>query len=219
MNNKLVLIFSFLLLAAGLCSAKGTKTLYVADRRVACAGTFECMQIREKSNGPWRNYSDTIAGFKYQEGYEYKIKVEQLQTENTLSGMYEEKYKLVKVISKVKTGYNPGVKLEGKSWILKKMNDTFRTLNVTDSTIFVAFDAKTGKTHGKVLCNTFASSFTCDGTNIAFTDMAATKALCKGEVFEQIIFSFYEKSKIYKLQGNLFTIYEPDGSYLQFEGR
>jgi heat shock protein HslJ len=219
MKLKSVLAISLLVLSVGVCSAKGNKTLYVSDRMVACAGNFLCMQVREKASAQWRNYSDTIAGFNYQEGYEYKISAQLLHTANTLSGMYEEKYKLVKVISKTKTSYIPGEKLAGKHWILSVMNDTKVTLYPKDSTVFIEFDAKAGKTHGKGACNTFTSAFNVSGASIAFTNFAQTKLMCRAEEIEQIIFSFYKKSITYKVEDNMFYIYEPDGAYIGFKAK
>lgn len=219
MKYKLIFGILFFVLLVGFCDAKGTKNLFVADRKIACAGTFECIQIREKAKAPWRIYSDTIEEFNYEEGYEYKLTVEPLQTLNTLSGLYEEKYKLLKVVSKKKTNYNPGEKLAEKKWVIKSMNDTEKTLGISDTSLFLQFDFKTGKARGKAVCNTFTMSFTVKGPKISFTDRASTKMMCRGQAFENIIFDFYRDFTTYKIQGNVLTISEPNGSNMMFEGR
>jgi heat shock protein HslJ len=201
------------------CSAKGIKTLIIADRKVACAGTFECLQVKDKASAQWRNYSDTIAGFDYQEGYEYKISVQPLQTSNTLSGVYEEKYKLLKVISKRKTGYSPSEKLAGTKWILRAMNDTNKTLGIPDTSNFIVFDIKSGVAHGHAPCNSYTISFNVKGSKISLTNLSATKMLCKAEAVERVIFNFFKSINTYKVEGRTLTLSEPDGSYLQFEGR
>ena len=219
--NRLSFLFVLILcVGANVCSAKGAKTLIVADRKVACAGTFECIQIREKASAPWRVYADTIEGFSYEEGYEYKISVQPLQAKNTtLEGIYEEKYKLLKVISKRKTGYNPAEELTAKRWILKELNDTRRNLGIPDTNVYIAFNLKTGKTMGRAVCNNFTSSFSCQGHKISITNIAATKMMCKGQALENVIFNFYKGITTFKIQGNILTLTEPDGSFLQFEGK
>jgi heat shock protein HslJ len=219
MKYRAVLCSLLLMLASGFCSAKGTKTLIVADRKVACAGTFECLQVKDKASAAWRNYSDTIAGFVYEEGYEYKISVLPLQTSNTLSGVYEEKYKLLKVISKRKTSYNPSAKLAGTKWILRSMNDTQKTLGIPDTAIFILFDLKAGVARGHAPCNAYTISFVTRGSKISLTNLSATKMLCKAEAVEKVIFNFFKSITTYKIEGRILTLSEPDGSYLQFEGR
>jgi len=219
MKNRAVISSLLLVFITNFCLAKGTKTLIVADRKIACAGTFECLQVKDKASAQWRNYSDTIAGFDYEEGYEYKISVQPLQTSNTLSGVYEEKYKLLKVISKRKTGYNPTGKLAGTHWVLRAMNDGNRTLGIPDTSIFIAFDLKTGTARGRGPCNSFSLSFSGKGSKIALTNLSATKMLCKAEPVERVIFNFFKSITTYQVEGRTLTLSEPDGSYLQFEGR
>ena len=219
MRSKFVLSTLFAVLLVSLCWAKGNKTLLVADRTIACAGTFECIQIKEKASVPWRNYSDTIEGFNYEEGYEYKISVQPLQTKNTLSGLFEEKYKLVKVISKKKTSYNPAEKLTGKKWVLRSMYDTNRTMTVHDTTAYIEFDLKAGKASGHAVCNTFTTEFTADAKSISITNIGQTKMACKGEVLEKIIFDFCRKATTYTLADGMLTLLQPGGSNLVFEAR
>ena len=219
MSRKSVFTFSLLALTITFCSAKGTKTFYVSDRKIACAGTYECIQVREKSNAQWRVFSDTIQGFNYEEGFEYKISVEEVPTENKLNGMYEEKYKLLKIIAKKKTDFKPSEKLPFKKWVLKAMNDGNRNLGLSDTSVFIEFNLKTGKARGRALCNNFTTSFSCQGSNISITDLTSTKMMCKGEKFEGVIFGFYKKATTFKIQGNTLRLNQPGGEFLEFEAQ
>lgn len=219
MNSRAIHSILFFLLITVFCDAKGNKTFFVADRKAPCAGTFECIQIREKTKDQWRVFSDTIEGFSYEEGYEYKISVQPLQTLNTQSGIYEEKYKLLKVISKRKTDYNPTQKLFEKKWVLKSMFDAKNTFRMNDTAIFIRFSLNDGRAAGRGSCNSFTASFTSDDSKISITGLAATKMLCKGEQLENILFKFYKNTTTYKIAGNYLTLYQPDGSDLKFEGR
>jgi heat shock protein HslJ len=220
MKTRIILSALLAVLVVSFSHAKGSKTLYVADRTVACAGTFECIQIREKTSAPWRNYSDTIVGFNYEEGYEYKISVQPLQTLNTLSGIYEEKYKLLKVVSKKKTGYKPADKLSGKRWIMKSMYDTKKTLSVPDTSgIYMIFDVKNGTASGKAICNTFHTSYSCKDSTISFPNFASTKMMCKGQAFEGVVLNFIKNATTFKLQGEVLILTQPNGSNIVFLAR
>ena len=220
MKFKVIASALFLVLITGFCDAKGKKTLLVADRKIACAGDFECIQIKEKASAQWRVYADTIEGFNYEEGYEYKLSVMPLQTKNTLSGLYEEKYKLLSVVSKRKTDYNPCDRLGGRKWVLVSMFDTRRVLSTSDTILFVQFNTKEGKLSGKNVCNSFTGSYNCQGSKISITNIVSTKMMCKkGADFEVVVFEFYNKSTRYTLTGNKLTLYQPDGSNMVFEGR
>ena len=220
MKTKFILSFLLVVLVVGVCNAKGNKTFYVADRTIACAGNFECIQIREKASAPWRVYPDTIEGFNYQEGYEYKISVKPVPTLNTLSGIYDEKYKLVKILSKKKTAYKPTDKLANKKWIMRSMDDTKRTISVPDTSgIFVEFDLKTGTANGKGVCNTFHTAFACKDTTITFTNFATTKMMCKGQAFEGVVLNFIKIATTWKLHGNQLILSQANGSNIVFEAR
>ena len=72
---------------------------------------------------------------------------------------------------------------------------------------------------GRAVCNNFTSSFSCQGHKISITNIAATKMMCKGQALENVIFNFYKGITTFKIQGNTLTLTEPDGSFLEFEGR
>ena len=220
MKTRFILSLLIAVLISGSSTAKGTKTLYVADHMVACAGNYECIQIREKSSVPYRVFSDTIQGFTYEEGYEYKLSVKALETLNTLSGFYEERYQLLKVVSKKKTNYNPSDKLADKKWIMKSMDDTKRTIGVPDTSgIFIVFNVKGGTANGKGVCNTFHASVNFLSAKITFSNFANTKMLCKGQAFENVVFNFFKSATTFKVQGNLLTLWQPNGSNIILEAR
>jgi heat shock protein HslJ len=211
-----ILLFNLL---SVVCQAKGNKTFIVADRTAACAGDFECIQIKEKAKDQWRFYSDTIQGFNYEEGYQYKISVQPVQTLNSLTGIYDEKYKLVHIISKKRTSYNPSDKLGDKKWILISMNDTHRTLTFYDTTVVIYFSLKDGKIKGKNVCNGFTGTFTTQASKISLSNITSTKMMCKGMELEKIIFEFYLKMVSFKTNGTKLILTQADGSNIVFEGR
>jgi len=73
------------------------KVLYVNPQLIVCPDNnrLRCLQIKETFEGPWQAWEGDIAGFDYQEGFDYVLKVRQSQ-ENGKSS-----YRLLGVLSKV----------------------------------------------------------------------------------------------------------------------
>jgi heat shock protein HslJ len=217
---KFILSISLVVLVTTVCEAKGKKKFYVADRKIACAGTYECMQMKGKDKEQWHVYPDSIPGFNYEEGYEYLIQVQPLQTSNTLAGLYDEKYKLVKVISKKKTSYNPALKLDKKKWILQSMYDTKRTLGMHDTGIYIIFDINAGHATGKSSCNGFSGNVKIPGGNkITIGPLSSTKKLCaerNAMTFEKIVLTFLQEFTTYTVEGQTLTLYAPSGDNMVF---
>lgn len=207
---KYVLSFCFLCFA--FCAAAQTNhTLYIADRTVECAGG-DCMQVKEKKKGAWIPAADSIEGFKYEEGYEYKIK--------TMLSDYTHKHKLLKVVSKKKTGYNPATKLEGKKWVLKNMYDNSTNLGIKDSTVYILINVTDGKMNGHGVCNNMHGTVKAEGHNITFGPIASTRMSCldQGNVMESIITNLLQATSYYTLQGQTLILYSGSkGSNMMWE--
>lgn len=203
---------SFLFLCFALCAIAQTKhTLYIVDRTVECA-TGDCLQIKEKKKAAWVATADTIEGLKYEEGYEYKVK--------TLLSDYTHKHKLLKVISKKKTGYNPAVKLEGKKWVLTNMFDNNTNLGIKDSTVFILINVTDGKVSGHGVCNNMHGTVRAEGHNITFGPLASTRMSCldQGNTMEAIINNLLSASTAFELKGKTLTLYSATkGSSMTWE--
>ncbi len=93
-----------LVFATFFTSCETEKTIYIADHLVSCDTdtTVQCMLVKENETDEWQKISDSIAGFTYEPGYTYqlKIKIEK-------SGKSDLKYTLLKVISKTATKKTP----------------------------------------------------------------------------------------------------------------
>jgi heat shock protein HslJ len=207
-TNRLTvgLLFSFLLLFH-FCEAGPHKKIYVNDRKIACAGNFECMQIKEKAKKDWQITTDTIAGFNYQEGYTYTLSVEITEPKNSYAGNLNDKYKLVKIISKTKTSYNPAEKLENKTWHLKSLTGARVTMSERDTVVYIRLNIKTGKINGRGICNNFVGSLKTDGNSITFENLAFTKMMCDGIAFEKTLSEFLVAAKSYTLEENKLTLF------------
>ncbi len=212
------------LLVTQLCYAGGTKKkLYVYDRKTPCAGSFECMQVKEKTKEAWHVYTDTIEGFDYQEGYNYTILVETTLAKNPYDGRINDKYKLVKIVSKTKTDYNPAEKLEGKKWMLVSLNDGKKTLSFKDDStrMSLQLNVKAGKVSGHGICNGINGVLAVQNNIIKITNISSTKMMCAGQgsTFEKIYRDFLAKPSAYEVAGDKLYLKCADGSSLLFQAQ
>ncbi len=82
-------------------TSKQTKELIIASYQVDCEGVAlqKCLLIKEKTEDEWMYFYNDIEGFKYQEGYEYVVKVEVSNIKNPPADGSSLQYTLVKILS------------------------------------------------------------------------------------------------------------------------
>jgi hypothetical protein len=61
-----------------------------------------CMQTRDNENDEWSYFYDQIAGFEYEWGYAYKLKVKTEEIENPPADGSSKKYALMEVVEKTR---------------------------------------------------------------------------------------------------------------------
>ena len=178
-------------------NAQSKKTIYIADR-VAVTDSADCLQIKTKTKGEWENIADTIAGLRYEEGFDYKAIV--TVTKN--------QYKLLKLIWRKKTAYNPAVRLQGSKWILRSMFDNNQTLRLPDTTIYMHVDIAKGRVNGKGVCNNFKGIVKAEGGKIIFSEIGFTKMMCvdQGNVLENILTNLLERSINFQIKRGQLTL-------------
>lgn len=85
------------------------KVLIIASKKADCVGvaTLKCLLAKEKNQQNWTFFYDSIAGFEYEEGFEYEILVSEKEIENPAQDASSIKTTLIEVISKIeKTSEN-----------------------------------------------------------------------------------------------------------------
>ncbi len=99
--NKFVLLLSLLFLFS---SCKETKQVYIASHIVDCIGVGpqKCMLYKESPSDEWTYFYDTIEGFEYEEGYNYKLEVAVSHIKNPPVDGSSLRYTLIKISSKEK---------------------------------------------------------------------------------------------------------------------
>lgn len=208
--KQLTLIALVFFSATALAKSK-TSTLYIADRFTLC-DTTECMQMKIKKSAAWQVATTTISDFVYEEGYEYKLKIS--------TDLETGEQKLVKVLYKKKTGYNPATKLEGRRWYLKSMYDGNGSLRLGDTTCYIDIDVTQGSVSGRGVCNRLKGTAKGDGKTITFSDLAYTRMKCvdQGNVMETIITNLLSATSTYERRGrSMLILHSAKGSYMVFE--
>lgn len=79
------------------------KIVYVGPSKVNCVGVApqKCLQIKEGSlDGNWQNYYSSIAGFDYEPGYTYKLRILEEKVENPPADASSLKWTLISIESK-----------------------------------------------------------------------------------------------------------------------
>lgn len=210
---KQLTLVAFLFFSITVLAKSKTSTLYIADRFTLC-DTSECLQIKLKKSAAWQGATTVISGFVYEEGYEYKLKISTDQETG--------EQKLVKVVYKKKTGYNPATKLEGHRWYLKSMYDGNGSLRLGDTTCYINIDVTQGTVSGRGVCNRLKGTAKGEGKNISFSDLAYTRMKCvdQGNVMETIITNLLSATNTYERRGrSMLVLHSAKGSYMVFESQ
>jgi hypothetical protein len=79
-------------------------TLFVSSQPMLCSGvgTQWCLRVREKQDGEWQLFYETIEGFMYEEGFQYEILVRKIAVPNPPADGAAWRYLLVKEVKKAK---------------------------------------------------------------------------------------------------------------------
>jgi len=104
---SLVSLACVLATQAGMCGSPTSPqgvviTLEVAPRTVACVGEVQrqCLQVRTSPDSEWTRFYDTIEGFVYEEGYQYRLEVQRERVPNPPADASSYKYRLLRLLSR-----------------------------------------------------------------------------------------------------------------------
>ena len=81
-------------------------TLEVDAHRVACVGEgrTQCLRVRVLPDTSWRRFYDPIEGFTFEEGYRWRLEVEQRRVPNPPADGSSLAYRLMRVIAREREG-------------------------------------------------------------------------------------------------------------------
>ncbi|WP_374071375.1 DUF4377 domain-containing protein [Morganella morganii] len=108
MKSAYVIAPLFLLMAG--CSqnartdqaAENTRTLYIDSELADCVGVapMKCMKIKESPDAEWEFFYQSIDGFTYEPGYQYRVSVKTTNVPNPPADAPNIRYQLISVLSK-----------------------------------------------------------------------------------------------------------------------
>ncbi|HDU8697556.1 TPA: DUF4377 domain-containing protein [Morganella morganii subsp. morganii] len=108
MKSAYVIAPLFLLMAG--CSqnartdqaAENTRTLYIDSELADCVGVvpMKCMKIKESPDAEWEFFYQSIDGFTYEPGYQYRVSIKTTNVPNPPADAPNIRYQLISVLSK-----------------------------------------------------------------------------------------------------------------------
>ncbi|RKX46103.1 MAG: hypothetical protein DRP64_03730 [Verrucomicrobia bacterium] len=138
----------------------GGKILYVGPTMTDCVGvaSMTCLMVKGAPEDDYQMFYDSIKGFDYVPGYEYKLRVEVTERENVPEDASKLVYALVEVAGKKKAGRA----LEDSTWELKDQTG-----------VGIAF--QDGKASGHAGVNRYFGSYALDGSALTVGRIGSTR--------------------------------------------
>jgi heat shock protein HslJ len=156
------------------------ETLQVAPWRVECTGVGPqmCLQVRGSSDRPWTLLHDEIAGFDYEAGYVYEIRVREDAVANPPADASAVRRTLVAILGKTPAAPS----LAGPTWRLVSLDG--RDI-VTGTRVTASFGAD-DRVAGSAGCNRYTGHAAAADGRLQVGLMAATRMFCGADgVMEQ----------------------------------
>ncbi|MGW8225878.1 MAG: META domain-containing protein [Anaerolineales bacterium] len=196
------------------------KTVYVGSKLQDCVGVApqKCMQVKESPEEEYTLFYDQIEGFEYEEGYEYKLLVQEEQVENPPADGSSIRWILVSIESKEAVG-EPGTgQLEGTEWILNAYLNQGGELVEPLAGTFTSAKFNSGEINGNAGCNNYFGGYKVDGTSISIGPLASTEMFCgnpPGVMDQETAFlSAMNSSAEYKIEAEQLILLDASGETL-----
>lgn len=174
------------------------KTLQVAPTRVECTGVGPqtCLQVRESSDAAWTLLHDPIAGFDYEPGYLYEIRVREQAVENPPADGSSVQRTLVSVLGKTPVPLS----VVGPTWRLVSLDGRAVLGDVRVTAVFAADD----RVAGSGGCNRYFGRAAVSDAGMDVGLLATTMMYCGAEGVmpqEQAYVAALEKARALRVAG------------------
>ena len=191
--------------------------LFINSERVACTGVGPrtCLQTRSAESQDWQFFYNEIAGFDYEPGYTYQLRVKTSPVENPAADASSLKYTLLEVLHKDAVA---APVLSNTRWVYTGavidqvsqavLADTKLTLNFADNDV-----------SGSGGCNQFFGGYTQSGQQLTFKPLASTKRACLEPALNQQEQDFLTHlGEVTRLSGNAdsLTLHLANNDQLRF---
>jgi heat shock protein HslJ len=160
-------------------------TLYVASETIPCPDAPEqsCLQVRESPDTAYQPLPvAAVAGFAFEPGYEYELRVEKSVTSETATSAY----RLITVLAKISPGAAapPGgttTPLEGVLWQLEALAGTDGRLRPALDQVKVTATFTNGILGGQAGCNSYSAAYHLEGDRLTISAIMSTMMACADE--------------------------------------
>lgn len=165
--------------------AAETLTLFVGPNQVPCVGVAPqmCLQVKTSPDAEYTLFYDTIAGFEFEPGFEYELRVERTPRSNVPADASAFTYTLVEVVSK--TAVASTLSLEGPIWRLLAVADDNGQLVMPVAGTEATVTFQGGDLGGNASCNTYFGAYTVDGNALTIEVGGMTMMMCPEPIMAQ----------------------------------
>jgi heat shock protein HslJ len=155
------------------------RTLEVAPSRVECTGVAEqmCLQVREAPDAPWTSLHAPIAGFDYEPGFLYSIRIREESDANPAADSSSINRTLVSILSRTRAV----LPLAGPTWRLRSIDGRDALADVRVTAVF----GDDTRVSGSAGCNRYSGSAVAEAGKLSVGVLATTRMYCGDVVMRQ----------------------------------
>lgn len=196
-------------------------TLLVGPNLEPCVGVAPqlCLLVRQSPDEEYRYFYDTIAGFTFEQGYEYELLVSRERRANVPADASAFTYTLIEEVSK--TPVEAAASLEGTTWKLIAYIDANGQLTIPVRDVDATVMFQDGQLSGNTGCNNYFGSYTVDGNTLTIAEpLGSTMMACPDPLMaqEQAVLTNLASAASYQLVANQLQIFDANGQVvLAFE--
>lgn len=199
--------------------------LIVADQKASCRGIVaqDCLQAKHLNEESFSLFRQNIENFKFIPGYFYVLEVRVLTVANPPADSSSLKYRLRKVLARVKSENSsqpiplPAPQnLSGIDWKLTRIEGSA----VESKKALIRFDEQNRRAGGNSGCNGFGGTLVKNGNQIKISQIISTKMFCQeGSDIENKFLNNLERVTNYQITDNRLMLLTGNTKILEFEAQ
>jgi len=195
-------------------------TYRVNSLRVPCEGVapMECLEIRKDDSDTWELFYSKIEGFEYEEGYLYRIQVQEetLDPSKVPADASSIKYTLVSVEEKVR---DPKLQLND-IWVIQELEGRQVGEEILDGKLerpYIEFHLRDRRFMGTDGCNTFRGSIgSLEDGEFRMGPVMSTRMLCRDMNLPEAFLESLSRVDSFALEEGYLTLLEGNTELLKF---
>ena len=206
-HRILTLIISLLFMSCD--SNLNEQIIWVNSAKIDCVGVgpMQCFQIKNSEEEPWTNFYQDIAGFDFEPGYIYKLKVsiKTLDKDELPADKSSLEYRLVEVLSKQA---DPLLSLND-IWVITKIEGAEAKSINSEGNPILEINTRSMTILGSDGCNNYRGKIEALSENkISFGPIMGTKKACRDMDMPNKYTTALSKVKSYKKERLELVLYD-----------